>query len=251
MGQNCTQCKCDGDVSKTVGAAKAGTLAYEEEVIYGTEETRSSHSQEALHELCFFLENGKSFETVFSAARGRSGQNGQQLVVWTVNHCSPLKTTMDGRLGLCAGDTIVEVNGERGDAEALLAVLREFKSEGGTVRIKVRPRPDTFEVVIKRDSEESETKMGFMCVTDEDHPDIVEMRTVSAKGAIHSWNERSYPLLVAPGDWVTSVNGKSYTSNEYVPTMQEIWRAGETLTLGILTKPTSQERMALTLSDGV
>lgn len=184
----------------------------------------------------------KSYQAQFTEVRNPVGtDNPGILVITEVADESPLIKTVDGRPGLCPGDTLMEVNSTSGAPKTILEALTKAKTSGGILNLKVRPRPATFIVRLKRLNEND--KVGFVAAVHVDNPRKVEVRKVSAIGAIARWSEKNYQEIVVSGDWIVAVNGKAMPSSDLITCMQEEWSEDADLTLSIESAPTIEARL--------
>mmetsp|Transcript_2890 Transcript_2890/g.4702 ORF Transcript_2890/g.4702 Transcript_2890/m.4702 type:complete len:334 (+) Transcript_2890:113-1114(+) len=130
------------------------------------------------------------------------------LVVVQIEPKSPFAKTVDGRLGLAAGDTIVEVNGRRGSAFDLREMLQQVVASNGkrAISLSVRSRPSSFEVELDR-SGPLWQKLGIAAAIDKTKRDCLIVQCVRGEGLVPQWNSENGSLRVCAGDLITHVNG--------------------------------------------
>jgi hypothetical protein len=129
------------------------------------------------------------------------------LVVANVEARSSFARTADGRLGVAAGDVIVEADGRRGTAADVRDVLQQALSSGmqRDISLVVRPRPPAFDVEIRRHGRHWET-MGITVVIDKTNPGCALVQSVRDKGLVPDWNRSHGSLRICAGDLITEVN---------------------------------------------
>lgn len=129
------------------------------------------------------------------------------LVVANVEARSSFARTADGRLGVAAGDVIVEADGRRGTAADVRDVLQQALSSGmqRDISLVVRPRPPAFDVEIRRHGRHWET-MGITVVIDKTNPGCALVQSVRDQGLVPDWNRSHGSLRICAGDLITEVN---------------------------------------------
>lgn len=85
----------------------------------------------------FVLKPGDRFGLVLDERMAAAEETRGTLVVRRVNAGSPFAETVEGGQGVNAGDVIVEVNGQRGDAAEVREVLRKAVCAGGEQSISL------------------------------------------------------------------------------------------------------------------
>lgn len=194
-------------------------------------------TKDGLKTLCFQLEAKQNLGARFAELRAPEPDG--TLVATSVGDRSALAVTTAGFPGILPGDIIVQVNGEGGGRTRLLELLTQAKGAGGKLEVKVRPRPQVFDVELLREGDE---KMGIVVAVHDDIPDRVEVRQVSDDGAVPMWNEKNWMNQVVSGDWVMAVNGSSKAANDIISDMQSCWQKKQKLKMQILSYPTEEMR---------
>lgn len=144
------------------------------------------------------------------------------LIVTTV--CDePDMVAVDGKT-LQKGDVITEINGAHGDSEALYNQLMTIHQKGGRLDLKVISRPRVFDVRLTK--RQDSTMMGMVVAVHDEVPDRVEVRSISAPGAMTDWNSQNFMKQVHAHDWIIAVHGQNKNSSDMVNDMQNAWRDG-------------------------
>lgn len=130
------------------------------------------------------------------------------LVVVQIDPKSPFTKTVDGRLGLAAGDIIVEVDGKSGTAFDLREMLQQVVASNGSraISLGVRSRPSSFEVELDREGPYWQ-KLGIAAAIDKTKRDCLIVQCVRSEGLVPQWNADNGSLRVCGGDLITHVNG--------------------------------------------
>lgn len=128
------------------------------------------------------------------------------LVVTRVDPEGMLSQTVDGGPGVCPGDVIVEVHGQRGNPEALLAMLQDLAGSSGELNITVRPRPAAHVAEIARTGRNWQ-RLGVSVLLKPDKTFFV-VAAVHETGLVPEWNAaNSGHACLCAGDKIVGVNG--------------------------------------------
>lgn len=206
-------------------------LKVEPEVSPAPKQEAPKVNDESIRHVSFDLEAEKPLGVVFAELSMPEPKG--SLVVTSVAEDSPLAKPLSGDRGTRPGDLVLDVNGHGGDKGVLLKVLQQARKKGGKLDLVLRVRPETFEVSLKKESEDQ--KMGVVVAVHDEVPDRLEVRHICDQGALPTWNEEHPTLQVVSGDWVTSVNGTRAAANEMIGAMQFAWIKGGDFRLEVKT----------------
>lgn len=144
----------------------------------------------------------------------------EQLVVSSVHPEGPLARTAFGDPGLVANDVILEVDGFPGSPAQLRQRLDDAFTSGAWVSLLVQPRPNGFDVEVKRQGR-SWSKLGVIVRIERSDPFKIHVQGLREKGLLPAWNATNGPTLqILAGDCITHVNGVSKTAEEMYKDMQ-------------------------------
>lgn len=136
---------------------------------------------------------------------------------------APLASTRHGQRGICPGDTIRQVlHCDHCLAEDTRSQLEDAILLGGRLRLLVTSRPNRFAIestwwrfkVPDESQDTSSSALGICATIERELGDRIKVQAVHPVGLIADWNAKNPKCQVMPGDWITSVNGKSGNAQE-------------------------------------
>jgi len=163
---------------------------------------------DAERSLSFRLQPGASRLGLQLAETTQGGRKlAKLLVVANVEATSAFARTADGKLGVTAGDVIVEADGRRGTAAAVHDMLQQAVDCSGhrQITLVVRPRPSSFYVEMLRDGPYWNT-LGITLMIDKTNPGSALIQSVRDEGLVPDWNRTHGSLRICAGDLITQVN---------------------------------------------
>jgi hypothetical protein len=160
---------------------------------------------------------------------------GGLLVLTRLEEYSAFSRTSQGTCGLMAGDVIVEVNGQQGNASELREMLRVAFSASGpkVIEIVARSRPSSFNIELWRAGPHWR-RLGVAATAVPEHPDSLMVKALHPDGLIPAWNTAHGSLRICKGDLITHIND---AANDVDAMKKEVQKAkkGARLFLTIVT----------------
>jgi len=197
----------------------------------------ASVDADGLFQLSFMLARGKRIGAQFLVLGDKQGC----LMASHVELGRQLSVQASGAPGLFPGDIVVQAAELKTDNPALIARRMKAAAEhGGSLELRVRPRPPTFEALLSRPSASSpsrDTTLGLSVAIEDAEPDVIQVVGLRESGLAPAWNDAHGPPCIMPGDKIVEVNGVNGVAHNMLNHISSASSNGEDLRFTIAAPP--------------